>query len=186
MRAADAPVSGPARPVAVLVGFMGAGKSTVGKILADLLGVDFIDTDAEIVRRTGQTIPEIFDASGPDGFREIERDVVVDVLERHRGVVALGGGSVTIAEVAQALDGHRVVHLRVSPDAGFARVSGTERPLLATPNPDERYRELLAARTAVYSAVATIEIDTDTGDPHEVADAIVTEIAHELVPERTP
>nr|EMP10365.2 shikimate kinase [Gordonia sp. NB41Y] len=165
------------RPAVVLIGFMGAGKSTVGRVLAGLIGVDFIDTDTEIERREGRTIPEIFTAEGAARFREIERDVVTDVLATHRGVVALGGGAVTTPAVAEALDGHRVVHLRIGPEAGFARVAGTDRPMLATDDPAARYRELLAERAETYRDVATIEVDAGAGDAETVADLILAEIA---------
>lgn len=176
--------SGSGRPVSVLVGFMGAGKSTVGRLLADRLGVDFIDTDAEIVRRIGRSIPEIFTDLGAERFREIERDVVADVLDAHRGVLSLGGGAVTTDAVREALRGHRVIHLRVTADAGFARVSGSDRPLLAD-DPETRYRELLADRADLYDEVATIDVDASGDDPQLIADEIVTEIARELVPGRT-
>ncbi|MFC3244654.1 shikimate kinase [Gordonia humi] len=78
------------RPAVVLTGFMGSGKSTVGRALG-ALGLDFVDTDAEIERRAGRTIPEIFAADGEDGFRAIEADTVRDVLATSRGIVALGG-----------------------------------------------------------------------------------------------
>ena len=186
MTGASLPVTGgPDRPVAVLVGFMGAGKSTVGRILADKLGVDFVDTDAEIVTRTGQTIPEIFTGAGPTRFRQIECDVVTDVLENHRGVVALGGGAVTTEAVRDALDGHRVVHLKIGAEDGFSRVSGSDRPLLADGDPAARYRELLTDRAELYSGVATIEVDAADGDAQDVADVIIAAIARELVPERT-
>lgn len=171
-------------PAAVLVGFMGAGKSTVGRVLAERLGVDLIDTDAEIVRRTEQSIPEIFTGLGPARFREIERDVVADVLVRHRGVVALGGGAVTTAAVREALAGHRVVHLRVTAESGYARVAGTDRPLLASADPAARYAELLAERAQTYESVATIEVDATAGDASHVADLVIAEIVRELVPER--
>ncbi|GAA10779.1 shikimate kinase [Gordonia alkanivorans] len=167
------------RPSAVLIGFMGAGKSTVGRLLADRLGVDFVDTDIELVRRTGRSIPEIFESDGVDGFRTIEENVVCDVLDNHGGVVSLGGGAVTTAGVRDALADQRVVYLRVSPERGYERVSGTDRPLLATEDPAARYAELLAERTDIYSSVCTFEVDADAA-PDAVADAIVAELAREL------
>ena len=133
----------------------------------------------ELVRRTGRSIPEIFETDGVDGFRTIEENVVTDVLEHHGGVVSLGGGAVTTPGVRAALSGHRVVYLRVSPDRGFERVSGTDRPLLATADPAARYAELLAERTDIYSSVCTLEVDADA-EPEAVADAIVSELAREL------
>ncbi|MBN0972162.1 shikimate kinase [Gordonia sp. BP-119] len=168
------------RPAAVLIGFMGAGKSTVGRMLADRLGVDFIDTDIELVRRTGRSIPEIFESDGLEGFRTIEANVVTDVLDNHGGVVSLGGGAVTTAGIREALADQRVVYLRVSPDRGYDRVSGTDRPLLGTDDPAARYAELLAERTPVYEAVCTFDVDADP-DPDAVADAVVVQLARELM-----
>ncbi|MGU3294489.1 shikimate kinase [Williamsia sp. M5A3_1d] len=157
----------------VLIGFMGAGKSTVGSVLAAHLGVDYLDTDHEIVRRTGRSIADIFATDGEERFREIESAVIADVLTTHRGVVALGGGAVVSPEVRRVLSGHRVVHLDVAPDAGFARVEGSSRPLLRAdsdgPSPRERYGALHAARAAVYAEVATVRVDTDDADPSTVA-----------------
>lgn len=147
-------MTGPvARPRIVLTGFMGSGKSTVGRTVADVLGVDFLDTDAEIERRTGRTIPELF-ADGESVFRAAERETVVDVLATSDGVVALGGGSVTVPEIARALDGHHVVYLEITADEGFARVAASDRPLLTNPDPAARYAQLLAARTDTYRAAA--------------------------------
>ncbi|MCF8604526.1 shikimate kinase [Gordonia sp. HY442] len=147
------------RPVVVLAGFMGSGKSTVGRMLAGRLAVDFVDTDAEIARRAGRGIPEIFAAEGEDGFRKIEADVVGDVLASARGVVALGGGSPTVPAIRAALVGHHVVYLEIGADDGFARVRDSDRPLLAADDPADRYRDILAARTENYRAVATHVVD---------------------------
>ncbi|QKT07271.1 shikimate kinase [Gordonia sp. X0973] len=146
-------------PVVVLTGFMGSGKSTVGRALAHALGVGFVDTDAEVERRSGRTIPEIFATDGEPAFRAIERDVVLDVLTGHRGVVALGGGSVTVPEIAAALAHHHVVYLDVTPEVGFARVAASDRPLLRAPDPASRYAALLADRVGAYRAVATRSVD---------------------------
>lgn len=172
------------RPVVVLIGFMGAGKSTVGRIVAERLGVDFIDTDTELVRRAGRPIPEIFTTDGPERFREIECDVVIDVLATHPGVIALGGGSVMTPAVADALDGHHVVYLRITADAGFDRVKDSDRPLIAGDDPHERYRVLLEARDETYHRVGTMAVDAAGGDPEAVADVIIELLADTLVPER--
>lgn len=171
-------------PSAVLIGFMGAGKSTVGRILADRLGVDFVDTDTEIVRTTGRGIPDIFTVDGPQRFREIERDVVADVLRTHRGVVALGGGAVMTPEVESALAGHRVVYLHIDAEVGFARVADSDRPLIAGDDPKTQYTELLAERDETYRRAAVFTVDAAAGDAGTVADAILTELAHALVGER--
>ncbi|MDY6809248.1 MAG: shikimate kinase [Actinomycetota bacterium] len=171
-------------PSAVLIGFMGAGKSTVGRILADRLGVDFIDTDTEIVRTTGRSIPDIFTTDGPQRFREIECDVVLGVLRTHRGVIALGGGAVMTPAIESALAGHRVIYLRIDADAGFARVADSDRPLIVGDDPQTRYADLLAERDATYTRAAVFTVDAAAGDAGTVADEILTELAHALVGER--
>lgn len=151
--------AGADRPVAVLTGFMGSGKSTVGRALADRLGVDYVDTDAEIERRAGRRIPEIFADDGESAFRELERATVLEVLGRERGVVALGGGAVTVPEIATALAAHHVIYLEIDARAGFARVAASDRPLLRDPDPAGRYGELLAGRVDAYRAVAGHTVD---------------------------
>lgn len=165
-------------PVAVLVGFMGAGKSTVGTALARLLDVPLLDTDAEIVARDGRPIPQIFADDGERAFRDLEARVIDDVLATHRGVVALGGGAVTTPAVRESLLGHTVVHLDVTPDVGWRRVRGSDRPLLrADPgqaDPEQRYRDLHAARVEMYRSVTVHRVDTTAdGSAEAVARRIV-------------
>ena len=147
---------------------MGSGKSTVGRALAAALGVDYVDTDADIERRFGRSIPVLF-ADGEAAFRAAERDTVLDVLASSDGVVALGGGSVTVPEIAQALAGQYVVYLEISAADGYARVADSDRPLLADPDPAARYAQLLAARTGTYRAVATQTVDAARPVPEVVA-----------------
>lgn len=146
-------------PRAVLTGFMGSGKSTVGRALAAALDVDLLDTDTEIERRAGRTIAEIFAADGEPAFRELERDTVLDVLATAEGIVALGGGAATVPEIAAALAGHHVVYLEIGAADGFRRVAHSNRPLLAHSAPADRYAELLADRLDTYRAVATHTVD---------------------------
>lgn len=164
------------RPVAVLIGPMGAGKSTVGGALARRCGVDLCDTDDEIVGRTGRTIPEIFSDDGEAGFRAVEARVVADVVATHRGVVSLGGGAVMTPSVRAALGGHAVVYLKIGAEAGFARVAHSDRPLLAGPDPAARYAQVLAAREQTYRAVAAVVVDADR-DPQVVVDDILARLA---------
>lgn len=163
-------------PRAVLTGFMGSGKSTVGRALAAALEVDYLDTDAEIERRAGRSIPEIF-ADGEAAFRAVERETVLDVLATADGVVALGGGSVTVPDIAAALTDHHVVYLEIEADTGFARVAGSDRPLLAHTDPAARYAELLAGRVDAYRAVAAHTVDADAP-----VDRLVAQILTALPP----
>lgn len=160
------------------MGFMGSGKSTVGRALADALGVDFVDTDAELERRTGRLIAEIFATDGEAAFRDLEREVVLAVLAEHDGVVALGGGSATVPAIAEALADNQVVYLEIEPAAGFDRVRHSDRPLLADPDPAARYAQLLAGRTETYRAVAVHTVDA-SGPVPDVVDEILKTLSHE-------
>ena len=160
-------------PKAVLVGMPGSGKSTIGRRLAKALDVPLLDTDAKIVETTGRTIAEIF-VEGEDEFRRIEADVVRTALAEHDGIVSLGGGAITTAEVRDALAGHTVIYLEISASEGIRRTSGgTARPLLAGPDPAERFRELMAARVPLYRQVATVRINTNRRNPGAVVRHIV-------------
>ena len=164
------------RPVAVLIGPMGAGKSTVGSALAARCGTTLCDTDLEIETRSGRSIPEIFTEDGEAAFRRIESDVVADVVATHGGVVSLGGGAVMTPSVRESLAGHVVIYLEIGADAGFARVAGSDRPLIAAPNPAERYAEVLADRATTYRAVSSHVVDADR-DPQVVVDDILARLA---------
>ncbi|MFT4201524.1 shikimate kinase [Gordonia sp. (in: high G+C Gram-positive bacteria)] len=159
-------------PVLVLTGFMGAGKSTIGRAVAQRLGVDFLDTDAELERSAGRSVAEVFAAEGEAGFRELERTIVTSVLAGFPGVVALGGGSVTVPAIRGALEGHRVVHLRITPAVGYARVEQSDRPLLAVDDPHAEYARLLQERTALYEQVATETVDADRAVQDVVDDVL--------------
>ncbi len=164
------------RPVAVLIGFMGAGKSTVGAALAALLEVEFVDTDHEIVTRAGRSVAEVFATDGERYFRDLEVQVVLDVLGRETGVVALGGGAVMTPAVQAVLADHLVVYLEVSPDVGFVRVRSSGRPLLQPgadgTDAEQRYRALLDERVDTYRAAARLTIDTTGRDAASLADEI--------------
>ncbi len=162
-------------PPVVLVGFMGAGKSTVGRLVAARLGLVFADSDDVVRQRTGRTPREIFATDGEAAFRALERQVVRDlVMGRPAGVVALGGGAVEDAGTRQVLRDARVVHLDVSFEQVRARVGDDpDRPVLARPDlPD-----LFAARRAVYDEVADVVVATDGLTPAAVADHVVTALA---------
>lgn len=149
------------RPVAVLVGAPGAGKTTVGRELAEHLGVDFVDVDAVIAQESGKSIPDIFIEDGEERFRRLEKDAVITTLGETSGVVSLGGGAVIDPEVRAALAGHRVVWLRVSAGQAASRVGLTgARPLLMG-NVRGTLIALLEERTPFYAEVAEIVVDTD-------------------------
>jgi len=160
-------------PVCVLVGVMGAGKTTVGQLVADALGVDFRDADADIEATAGRSIPEIFVDDGEDHFRALERAAAAAALERYDGVLALGGGAVLADETRARLRGHPVVYLTVSLADALKRVGlGQGRPLLAV-NPRATLRHLMEQRRPLYEEVATVTVDTSGRTAKEVAEAVL-------------
>lgn len=165
-------MSGPARPVVVLVGTMGAGKTTVGRLLAQAWGVGFRDTDEDIEASTGRTVSDIFVESGEETFRALERDAVAAALEGYDGVLALGGGAVQDETTRALLAGQQVVFLRVGLTDAAARVGlGVSRPLLLG-NIRGRIKQLIEARTPVYESVATHTVDTDGLTAEEVVEHV--------------
>jgi shikimate kinase len=167
----------------VLVGFMGAGKSTVGRMVARRLGVGFADSDNVITDRTGRTPREIFATNGEAAFRALEREVVRDLVSGSDagagiggsvGVVALGGGAVEDAGTREVLRGARVVHLDVSFEQARARVGADpRRPVLGRPD----LPELFAARQTAYREVADVVVHTDGLVPAAVADRVVAALS---------
>ncbi|MBV2354494.1 3-dehydroquinate synthase [Streptomyces sp. J2-1] len=158
-------------PSVVLVGPMGVGKSTVGRLLAEDLGVGYRDTDDDIVTAEGRTIAEIFVDDGEPAFRALEKAAVRRALAEHAGVLALGGGSVLDAETRALLAGHRVVYLSMEVEEAVRRTGlGVARPLLAV-NPRKQWRELMEARRHLYEEVAAVVVPTDGRTPDEVTRA---------------
>jgi shikimate kinase len=169
-------------PKLVLVGAMGAGKSTVGRLVAAALGVGFLDTDEVVEREAGKTVAEIFVDDGEAEFRARERQAVAESLRGHDGVLALGGGAVLDPETRRLLEGHRVVFLRVGLSDAAQRVGlGVSRPLLLG-NVRGRIKQLLDERAPIYEDVASYVVETDGRTADEVADqvrALVEDGAHE-------
>jgi shikimate kinase len=158
--------------VIVLVGAPGSGKSTVGAMLAERLGVTFRDVDAVIAERTGRSIPEIFTDDGEATFRDLEERITAELLPLP-GVLSLGGGAVLSAVTRSALRGHRVIWLKVGLAQSLKRVGlDTARPLLLG-NVRGRLRRLLTERAVLYREVGTEVIDTDNTTPAEIVEIIM-------------
>ncbi|WP_341999545.1 shikimate kinase [Microbacterium sp. LWH7-1.2] len=155
----------------VLIGPMGAGKTSIGKKAARALGVPFFDTDAAVVRDHGP-IEQLFAEYGEAHFRAAERAAVVEGLATG-GVVSLGGGAVLNPETRADLAGHRVVLLTVSPRVVAGRVRDSNRPLLQGDDAIERWTAIFEERRPVYEELADIIFDTSTGPLQDVVDALV-------------
>ncbi|WP_033341771.1 shikimate kinase [Catenuloplanes japonicus] len=161
-------------PACVLVGLMGAGKTTVGTALAARLGVEFRDTDHDVEAVAGKPVQEIFIDEGEDHFRALERQAVAAALAGFDGVLALGGGAVLSEETRAALAGHTVVFLSVELSDAVKRVGlGAGRPLLAI-NPRATLRHLMKERAPLYQQVATHVVVTDDREPDEVTDEVLS------------
>ena len=153
-----------------LIGFMGTGKSSVGRLVATQLHFNFIDTDELIESRVGRSIAEIFAQAGETGFRSIEKQVVADLARMERTVFATGGGLAAQTDNLASLKEHSlVVCLWASPDAIWERVRHqNHRPLLNDPDPMGRIRQLLSAREAFYKQ-ADVLVNTEMRSVKEVA-----------------
>ena len=157
-----------------LVGFMGTGKTSVGRVVAEQLRFDFLDTDDLIQTRTGRTIADIFAKDGEPAFRALERQVVGELGAQSRTVISTGGGLPTNLENLQALKAHAlVVCLWAAPGKIWERVRNqSHRPLLHDPDPQRKIRELLELREPFYRQ-ADVLINTDQRSAREVAQQIV-------------
>lgn len=167
-------------PLVVLIGAPGAGKSTIGRIVADLTGTSFRDTDADVEAVAGKSIPEIFVVDGEPAFRELEHVAVERALIEHDGVLALGGGAVLDERTQALLGDHRVVWLKVSAAnaAGRVGVSGP-RPVVVG-NPHSTLLKLLAQRTPIYEAVADVVVETDYREPEDIAADVIASLPGRL------
>lgn len=162
-----------------LVGLMGAGKSTVGRILARRLSKRFVDTDLEIEKRNGVTIPVIFEIEGEEGFRRREQEVLADLAQEQGLVLSTGGGIVLKSENREVLRNHGfVVYLNARPELLADRTKhDRSRPLLNVEDPLTRLRELHAVRDPLYRDVAHAVVETGRGAPQQVVQAILAEIS---------
>ncbi|WP_100642691.1 shikimate kinase AroK [Alteromonas facilis] len=161
-----------------LVGPMGAGKSTIGRHLADELHLEFYDSDQEIERRTGADIAWIFDLEGEEGFRKREETVINDLTDMQGIVLATGGGSVVSKAVRNRLSARGiVVYLQTTIDKQVARTQRDKRrPLLQNDNPEQVLRDLAEERNPMYEEVADYVVDTDDQSARAVANQIINKI----------
>jgi len=161
-----------------LVGPMGAGKTTIGRQLSELLRLEFVDSDHEIEARAGANIPWIFDVEGEDGFRQREESVIDELTQRQDIVLATGGGVVMREPNRRHLhDRGTVIYLQTPVAVQLERTSrDRNRPLLRTPDPRRRLTELMLLRDPLYREAAHIVMPTEGGSAREVA----TRILHAL------
>lgn len=157
-----------------LVGPMGAGKTTIGKLLARRLGLAFADTDREIERRTGADIPWIFDMEGEQGFRDREEQVIADMTQLNDIVLATGGGVVMRAANRKALaERGCVVYLHATVKEQLRRTArDRKRPLLQAAKPEAVLRELMDVREPLYREIADHVIETDGCSPRSVSQSL--------------
>jgi shikimate kinase len=165
-------------PNIVLIGFMGSGKSSVGRRLATRTSHRFVDTDELVATRAGRSITQIFAEHGETHFRDLETAALLECVGRTGIVLATGGGIILREENRETL--HRigpVVWLDADPDALFERVSrNKKRPLLQTEDPRASFDTLLASRREIYAATADFRVDS-TGESHDdVAQAVLNEV----------
>jgi len=161
-----------------LVGPMGAGKTTIGKYLAQRLNLDFADTDTEIEKRTGADIPWIFDVEGEEGFRKREQQVVEEMTLWDNVLLATGGGVVVSQENRRVLAARGfVIYLHASVEEQVRRTyKDRRRPLLQEGDPEDVLRALMMERDAHYREIADHVINTDDSSPRTVAQRLVREL----------
>ena len=157
---------------------MGAGKSTIGRHLADELHLEFYDSDQEIERRTGADITWIFDLEGEEGFRKREENVINDLTDKQGIVLATGGGSIMTKAVRNRLSARGiVVYLQTTIDKQVARTQRDKRrPLLQKDDPEQVLRDLAEKRNPLYEEVADYVVDTDDQSARAVANQIISKI----------
>lgn len=161
-----------------LVGPMGAGKTTIGRLLARSLRLDFVDSDSEIEDSTGADIPWIFDVEGEEGFRDREQEALEILTLRDRTVLATGGGAVLRLANRRVLSARGfVVYLYAPLEEQIRRTGGDrKRPLLAHGDPAQTLKELMTQRDPLYREVADLVIESDSSSPRSVAQRVLTQL----------
>ncbi len=162
----------------ILVGMMGSGKSTVGRVLARQLGMEFVDSDEEIIKRTGVTVPHIFDIEGEAGFRQREVVAIRDLVCRDNMVLATGGGAVLDEQNRLSLQQNGIViYLKASVHDLWQRTRhDRNRPLLQTDNPRAKLTELFQQRDPLYTRVSDIVVQSGKQSAH----ALVLHLADQI------
>nr|WP_137652312.1 bifunctional shikimate kinase/3-dehydroquinate synthase [Bifidobacterium moukalabense] len=174
------------RPVAVIIGMMGAGKTRVGREVAQMMDLPFLDADSEIEHDAGMRIPEYFERYGEPAFRELESDVVLDVLEDFDGIFSLGGGAPMTKSIQEGLrdyiaDGGKVVYLMADPKEAMERANrGGGRPML-NGDANKRWKRLYRERDPVFRRVATTHVRTHGQTPQAAARKLMDMIAQRTV-----
>ena len=160
----------------VLVGFMGAGKTTVGHLLSERLGLPFADSDLIIEQRSGRSVPQIFAEDGEPAFRALEHQVIVGLLDGPALVLALGGGATEHPGTRGRLAAAEVVYLQVGYEQAMHRVGGDSgRPLLARPDLAATYQRRLSR----YAEIATLTVSTDGRHPEAISQDILARLGTE-------
>ena len=174
------------QPAAVMIGPPGAGKTTVGALVAGLMGLDFVDTDVVIEEAAGKPVGDIFVQDGEDAFRALERAAAASLIGSHPGVLALGGGAVLDPGVRGLLAGRRVVYLETGYVSAVHR-TGLDGPRpLVFGNPRARMKALLEERLPVYESLAWITVPTDDREPEEIAAEVAARLAAGREPAAPP
>ena len=166
-----------AQPAAILIGPPGAGKTTVGALVAALLGLDFVDADEVIEQAVGKPVGDIFVQDGEQAFRALESATTARLIASHPGVLALGGGAILDPGTRDLLAGQRVVYLETGFTSAVRRTGlDAPRPLLLG-NPRARMKTLLEERLPVYASLAWITVPTDDREPEDIAGEIAARLA---------
>jgi shikimate kinase len=175
--AGEAGRAGHAQPAAILIGPPGAGKTTVGALVATLLGLDFVDADVVIEQAAGKPVGDIFVQDGEAAFRALESASAARLIASHPGVLALGGGAILDPGTRDLLAGQRVVYLETGFTSAVRRTGlDAPRPLLLG-NPRARMKTLLEERLPVYASLAWITVPTDGREPEDIAEEIAARLA---------
>lgn len=162
----------------IMVGFMGSGKTTVGKILAKKLGLEFFDTDRKIEEAQGMKITEIFEKKGEPFFRSLERDIACDISESENTVIGTGGGMVKNDEIMRLLKKNGiVVYLKATPEKlAYNLRNDNTRPLLMGGDKLEKIRTVLEERQPLYEEVSDITVSINRKTPKKVAEEIIKKL----------